>query len=76
MRFVDASVFVHAFLKPKRELKPHEIKIKESAKKIVRRYLLLVVEVKLQRLLWREVIMFILATTVISQNLVKRLNLI
>ena len=37
MRFVDASVFVHAFLKPKRELKPHEIKIKESAKKIVRR---------------------------------------
>ena len=37
MRFVDASVFVHAFLKPKRELKPHEIKIKESAKEIVRR---------------------------------------
>ncbi|HDN83557.1 MAG TPA: PIN domain-containing protein [Candidatus Altiarchaeales archaeon] len=37
MRFVDASVFVHAFLKPKRELKPHEMKIKESAKKIVKR---------------------------------------
>ena len=37
MRFVDASVFVHAFLKPKRKLKPHEIKIKESAKEIVRR---------------------------------------
>lgn len=37
MRFVDASVFVHAFLKPKRKLKPHEIKIKESAKKIVKR---------------------------------------
>ncbi|MCD6447962.1 MAG: type II toxin-antitoxin system VapC family toxin [Thermoplasmata archaeon] len=37
MRFVDASVFVHAFLKPKRKLKPHEIEIKESAKEIVRR---------------------------------------
>jgi len=37
LRFVDASAFVHAFLKPKRELKPHEIKIKESAKKIVKR---------------------------------------
>ena len=37
MRFVDTSVFVHAFIKPKRELKPHEIKIKESAKKIVKR---------------------------------------
>lgn len=37
MRFVDASVFVHAFLKPKRKLKPHEIKVKESAKEIVKR---------------------------------------
>ncbi len=37
MRFVDASVFVHAFIKPRRELKPHEIEIKESAKKIVKR---------------------------------------
>jgi hypothetical protein len=37
LRFVDASVFVHAFIKPKRELKPHETKIKESAKKIVKR---------------------------------------
>jgi len=37
LRFVDASVFVHAFLKPKRKLKPHEIRIKESAKKIVKR---------------------------------------
>ncbi len=37
MRFVDASIFVHAFLKPKRELKPHEVKIEESAKEIVRR---------------------------------------
>jgi len=37
LRFVDASVFVHAFLKPKRKLKDHEVKIKESAKKIVKR---------------------------------------
>lgn len=37
MRFVDASVFVHAFIKPKRKLKPHEIKIKESAKAIVKK---------------------------------------
>ena len=37
MRFVDASVFVHAFIKPKRKLKPHEVKIKESAKEIVKR---------------------------------------
>lgn len=35
MRFVDVSVFVHAFVKPKRELKQHEIEIKESAKDIV-----------------------------------------
>jgi len=37
LRFVDASVFVHAFLKPKRKLKPHEVKMKESAKEIVKR---------------------------------------
>lgn len=37
MRFADASVFVHAFLKPKRKLKPHKVKMKESAKKIVKR---------------------------------------
>ncbi len=37
MRFVDASVFVHAFIKPKRKLKPHEVRIKESAKAIVKR---------------------------------------
>jgi len=37
LRFVDASVFVHAFLKLKRELKPHEVKMKESAKEIVKR---------------------------------------
>ena len=37
MRLVDASVFVHAFLKPRRKLQPHEKLIKESAKSIVRR---------------------------------------
>ncbi|RLF19404.1 MAG: twitching motility protein PilT [Thermoprotei archaeon] len=37
MRLIDASVFVHAFIKPKRKLKPHEVKIKEAAKTIVKR---------------------------------------
>jgi predicted nucleic acid-binding protein len=37
MKFVDASVFVHAFIKPKRELKPHEVKIKQAAQKIVKK---------------------------------------
>jgi len=37
MKFVDASVFIHAFIKPKRELKPHEVKIKQAAQKIVKR---------------------------------------
>jgi predicted nucleic acid-binding protein len=35
--FIDANVFVYAFLKPKRKLEPHEIKIKEAAKNIVTR---------------------------------------
>jgi len=35
--FVDASVFVYAFLKPKRKLQPHEANIKNTAKKIVSR---------------------------------------
>jgi len=35
--FVDASVFVYAFLKPKRRLQPHEAGIKDAAKKIVTR---------------------------------------
>ena len=35
--FVDANVFVYAFLKPKRKLQPHEQKIKDAAKKIVTR---------------------------------------
>jgi len=30
MRFVDASVFVHAFIKPKRKLKEHEIRINQD----------------------------------------------
>lgn len=37
MRFVDASVFVHALLKPRRKLENHEIKLKKSAHKIVQR---------------------------------------
>ena len=37
MRFVDANVFIHAFLDPKRPLQPHELKIKEAAKGIVLR---------------------------------------
>jgi predicted nucleic acid-binding protein len=35
--FVDANVFVYAFLKPKRKLQPHEKNIKDAAKKIVTR---------------------------------------
>lgn len=35
--FVDASVFVYAFLKPRRKLQPHEASIKDAAKKIVLR---------------------------------------
>jgi len=37
MRFVDASVFVHAFVRVKRPLRAHEARIKESAKRIVAR---------------------------------------
>lgn len=37
VRFIDSSVFVHAYLKPKRPLKPQEEEIKEAAKKIVTR---------------------------------------
>jgi len=37
LRFVDASVFVYAFLKPRRALAPHEIEAKELAKSVVRR---------------------------------------
>lgn len=37
MRFIDATVFIHAYLKPRRPLKPHEERIKENAKSIVTR---------------------------------------
>lgn len=36
-RFVDASVFVHAYLRPRRELKAHERTIKANARRIVAR---------------------------------------
>ena len=35
--FVDANVFIYAFLKTKRQLQPTELKMKEAAKKIVAR---------------------------------------
>ena len=35
--YVDANVFIYAFLKTKRKLQPHEVNIKEAAKKIVYR---------------------------------------
>ena len=37
LRFVDASVFVHAYLKPRRTLTPEETQIKKDAKSIVSR---------------------------------------
>lgn len=36
-RFVDASVFVHAYLRPKRALKAHERSLKSNARAIVAR---------------------------------------
>src|SRR5437879_6997081 len=36
-RFVDASVFVYAYLKPRRELRPQEVAIKKRARAIVTR---------------------------------------
>lgn len=35
--FVDASVFVYAYLKPRRRLQPQEASVKDAAKKIVSR---------------------------------------
>lgn len=35
--YVDANVFIYAFLKTKRTLQPHEVKIKDAAKIIVSR---------------------------------------
>lgn len=37
MIFVDANVFVYAFLSPQRKLQSHDAEMKESAKNIVRR---------------------------------------
>jgi len=36
MRFVDANVFGHAYMKPRRELTSAEARLKESAKQIIR----------------------------------------
>lgn len=36
-RFADASVFVHAYLEPRRSLKPHERELKRGARAIVAR---------------------------------------
>jgi len=36
MRFVDSNVFLHAFLRPRRELSEEEGRVKEAAKEIVR----------------------------------------
>jgi predicted nucleic acid-binding protein len=35
--FIDANVFVYAFLKPRRKLQPHEEEIKKAAKEIIAR---------------------------------------
>ena len=37
MRFVDSNVFLHAFLRPRRELTPRERDTKERAKEIIER---------------------------------------
>ncbi len=37
MRFIDSNVFVHALLKPGRELKRHEVEIKAGAKNMLAR---------------------------------------
>jgi len=37
VRFIDTNVFIYAFLKPKRELKKHEIMLKKAAKEIINR---------------------------------------
>jgi uncharacterized protein len=36
MRFIDANIFGHAYMKPRRELTPAEAQMKESAKQIIR----------------------------------------
>lgn len=37
MKFLDSSVFLHAYLRPRRKLKPEEEKLKKRAKKIIER---------------------------------------
>jgi len=37
VKFLDSSVFLHAYLKPKRELSPRELAVKERARKIIER---------------------------------------
>jgi len=36
MRFIDSNVFIHAYIKPRRNLQKHEEEIKENAKNIIR----------------------------------------
>jgi len=35
--FVDTNIFIYAYIKPRRKLKPHEVSIKDSAKKTLSR---------------------------------------
>ncbi len=37
MKFLDSSVFLHAYLRPRRKLKPREEELKKRAKKIIER---------------------------------------
>jgi len=37
MKFLDSSVFLHAYLRPRRKLKPEEEELKKRAKKIIER---------------------------------------
>ena len=37
MRFLDSSVFLHAYLRPRRRLSPREEELKERAREIIRR---------------------------------------
>ncbi len=33
--FVDSSVFLHAYLRPRREMRPDEVRVKEAAKEVL-----------------------------------------
>ena len=37
LKFVDATVFIHAYLKPSRKLEPHEKELKKGARQIIER---------------------------------------